>query len=57
MISQPHMALRGRQGGRGGGEGAGLTVALRMAVRISSSVKPPRGSMDCSVRPKVSWKM
>lgn len=34
-----------------------LTVALRMAVRISSSVSPPRGSMDCKVRPKVSWNM
>lgn len=34
-----------------------FTVALRMAVRMSSSVSPPSGSMDCKVRPKVSWNM
>lgn len=34
-----------------------ITVAFRMAVRTSSSVSPANGSMDCSVRPNVSWKM
>lgn len=35
----------------------GLTVAFLMAVKMSSCVRPPRGSTDSKVRPKVSWKM
>lgn len=34
-----------------------LTVAFLMAVRMSIVLRPPRGSTDSKVLPKVSWKM